>query len=174
MQSNTEINLEKANKEISSAKQGYSSEDLLQLVSFHIEQEEFGIDILLVQEIIRMVGITRVPNAEHFVVGVINLRGKVIPIINLRNRLGIASRDYDSFTRIIVIEFQDKVIGFIVDSVNEVIRIDRRTTEPPPSMVSGIDSQYITSIAKLKDRLLILLDLECLIAIENGENNDNK
>ncbi len=141
-----------------------AGEDLLQLVSFHVGNEEFGVDILRVQEIIRMVGITRVPNAADYVVGVINLRGKVIPIINLRKRLGMETIDYDTDTRIIVIEFQDKVIGFIVDSVNEVIRIDKNITETPPAMVSGIDSQFITAIAKLSDRLLILLDLEMILA----------
>lgn len=164
---NSDINHEKLEKTTS------ISEDLLQLVSFHVAQEEFGVDILRVQEIIRMVGITRVPNAAKYVVGVINLRGKVIPIINLRCRLGVPEKQNDSLTRIVVVEFQDKVIGFIVDSVNEVIRIDKRITEPPPPMVSGIDSQFITAIAKLEERLLILLDLERILAIDKEESEQD-
>ncbi len=140
-----------------------SSEDLIQLVSFNIGDEEFGVDITKVKEINRMVEITRVPNTPDFVVGVINLRGKVIPIINLRHRLGMILIENDKNTRIVVIEHDNKTIGFIVDNVNEVLRISRNITEPPPQMSGNVDSQFITSIGKLEDRLLILLDLEKII-----------
>ncbi len=138
-------------------------DELLQLVSFNIGDEEFGVDILRVQEINRMVQVTRVPNAPEYVEGVINLRGKVIPIIDLRRRLHMVDKDYDKDTRIIVVELESRVIGFVVDSVNEVLRINKSITEPPPKMVSGIDSDYITAIGKLEDRLLILLDLERIL-----------
>jgi len=137
----------------------YRSDELLQLVSFNIGDEEFGVDILKVQEINRMAQITRVPNAPEYVEGVINLRGKVIPIVDLRKRLGMPHKDYDKDTRIVVVELDAKVIGFVVDAVSEVIRIKKSITEPPPPMASGIDSEYITAIGKLEDRLLILLDL---------------
>ena len=146
------------------------STSLIQLVSFKIGEEEFGVDITKVQEIIRMVDITRVPNAPHFVEGVINLRGKVIPIIDMRKRLELDSKEYDKDTRIIVVEIEGKIVGFIVDSVSEVLRIDQAVTEAPPPMVSGINAEFITSIAKLDDRLLILLDLEkVLTSEEKGE-----
>ncbi len=145
------------------------ADDLLQLVSFNIGEEEFGVDILRVQEINRMVDVTRVPNAPDYVVGVINLRGKVIPIIDLRRRLGMPPKEYDKDTRIVVIEIDGKVIGFIVDSVNEVIRIKSEITEPPPPMVAGIDSEYITAIGKLEDRLLILLDLNRILSAKQQE-----
>jgi purine-binding chemotaxis protein CheW len=137
--------------------------ELLQLVSFNIGDEEFGVDILKVQEINRMVEVTRVPNAPDYVEGVINLRGKVIPIIDLRKRLGLTQKNSDKDTRIIVVELNQKVIGFIVDSVSEVLRINKSITEPPPRMVAGIESDYITAIGKLEDRLLILLDLEKIL-----------
>ncbi len=154
-----EINIEAQKKEANGI-----SNDLLQLVSFNIGEEEFGVDILKVQEINRMVEVTRVPNAPSFVEGVINLRGKVIPIIDLRMRLGLEQREKDKDTRIIVVELHSKVIGFVVDNVNEVLRINKTITEPPPPMVSGINSEYITSIGKLEDRLLILLDLEKILS----------
>ncbi len=158
-----EIDLAAQKKEMHGA-----SNDILQLVSFNIGEEEFGVDILKVQEIIRMVDITRVPNSPQFVEGVINLRGKVIPIIDLRLRLGLEPKAKDKYTRIIVVEFVSKVIGFVVDNVNEVLRLNKSITEPPPPMVSGIISEYITSIGKLDDRLLILLDLEkILLTTEN-------
>ena len=154
-----EINIEAQKKEANGI-----SNDLLQLVSFNIGEEEFGVDILKVQEINRMVDVTRVPNSPSFVEGVINLRGKVIPIIDLRLRLGLEQKEKDKDTRIIVVELDSKVIGFVVDNVNEVLRLNKSITEPPPPMVSGINSEYITSIGKLEDRLLILLDLEKILS----------
>lgn len=141
-------------------KQETNSSDLLQLVSFRIESEEFGVDILKVQEIIRMIQISKVPNSPEFVEGVINLRGRVIPVVSLRTKLGLTRIEQDKNTRIIVVELNGKTIGFIVDEVNEVLRIPAGITEAPPAVASGINSEFITSIAKLEDRLLILLDLE--------------
>lgn len=132
---------------------------ILQLVTFKLENEEFGVDILKVQEINKMMGITKIPNAPYFIEGVINLRGKIIPVVDLRKKLGFQSREYDKSTRIIVIELDGLVLGFIVDSVSEVLRVPANTIEPPPSIVSGIDSEYIEGVGKLDDRLLILLEL---------------
>lgn len=134
--------------------------ELLQLVSFNIGQEEFGVDILKVQEINKMSQITKVPNAPPFVEGIINLRGKVIPIIDLRTRLGMDKKEFDKNTRIIVVELDGRTIGFIVDAVSEVLRISKDITEQPPGLVAGVDQKYITAVAKLEDRLLILLDLD--------------
>lgn len=137
-----------------------ASSEILQLVSFTIGHEEFGVDILKVQEINRMIEITQVPNSPEFVDGVINLRGRVIPVISLRKKLGLDRIEHDRNTRIIVVDLSGKTIGFIVDSVSEVLRIPRNITEPPPAIATGVNSDYITSIARLEDRLLILLDLE--------------
>ncbi|KUG27919.1 positive regulator of chea protein activity (chew) [hydrocarbon metagenome] len=143
--------------------------ELMQLVTFSIGEEEFGVDILKVQEIIRMMEITKVPRAPDFVEGVINLRGKVIPIIDLRKRFGLSTRDHDKHTRIIVIEINNMIVGFVVDSVSEVLRIPSNTVEPPPPVVSGLESEYISGVGKLEDRLLILLDLDRLLS---GEERD--
>ncbi len=148
------------------------SEELLQLVSFTIGEEEFGVDILKVQEINRMVEVTRVPNAPEYVDGVINLRGKVIPIIDLRRRFGMERKEKDKNTRIIVVELNGKVLGFVVDAVSEVLRIPQSVTEPPPSIIAGIQAEYITAIGKLENRLLILLDLERVLTVE--EHNELK
>lgn len=150
---------------------------ILQLVTFKLENEEFGVDILKVQEINKMMNITKIPNAPSFIEGVINLRGKIIPIIDLRKRLGFYNRGYDKSTRIIVVELDGLVLGFIVDSVSEVLRIPGNTIEPPPSIVAGIESDYIEGVGKLNDRLLILLELKKIFAsperkeIENIEMN---
>jgi|YNPBryulayer2012_1023412.scaffolds.fasta_scaffold36019_2 purine-binding chemotaxis protein CheW len=147
-------------------------DELLQLVSFRIADEEFGVDIIKVQEIIRMVDITRVPNTPHYVIGVINLRGKVIPIIDMRRRLNLKETPYTKDTRIVVVEEENKIVGFIVDSVSEVLRISSSVLEPPPPMVSGISSDFITSIAKLEGRLLILLDLEKVLAKDDVKEDE--
>ncbi|BAH74422.1 chemotaxis protein CheW [Solidesulfovibrio magneticus] len=140
--------------------------ELLQLVTFGIGEEEFGIDILKVQEIIRIMDITKVPNAPPYVEGVINLRGKVIPVIDLRSRFGLDYHVHDSQTRIIVVDLHAMITGFVVDEVSEVLRIQSNTVEPPPPVVSGIESEYIKGVGKLDNRLLILLDLDKLIPIE--------
>ena len=139
-------------------------DELLQLVTFSTGDEEFGVDILRVQEIIRTMAITKVPKAPEFVEGVINLRGKVIPIIDLRRRFGLQSKAHDKHTRIIVIEINTMIVGFVVDSVSEVLRIPTSTVEPPPPVVAGLESEYISGVGKLEDRLLILLDLDRLLS----------
>ena len=141
-----------------------SDVELLQLVTFSTGDEEFGVDILRVQEIIRTMAITKVPKAPEFVEGVINLRGKVIPIIDLRRRFGLQSKAHDKHTRIIVIEINTMIVGFVVDSVSEVLRIPTSTVEPPPPVVAGLESEYISGVGKLEDRLLILLDLDRLLS----------
>ncbi|MHC1790214.1 chemotaxis protein CheW [Solidesulfovibrio sp.] len=139
--------------------------ELLQLVTFGIGEEEYGIDILEVQEIIRIMDITKIPNAPPHVEGVITLRGKVIPVIGLRCRFNMESRPHDSQTRIIVVDIRGIIIGFLVDGVSEVLRIQSHTVEPPPPVVAGIESEYIKGVGKLDNRLLILLDLDKLIPI---------
>ena len=140
-------------------------QELLQLVSFKIGEEEFGVDINIVQEINRMLQITKVPNTPDFIEGVVNLRGRIIPVIDLRVKLGLIKLEHGKNTRIVVIELKEQTIGFIVDEVNEVLRIPKSITETPPELVGGVNNEFITAIGKLEDRLLILLDLEKIFSI---------
>lgn len=142
---------------------GADDDNLIQLVTFKIAEEEFGVDILRVQEIIRIMPITKVPNSPEFVEGVINLRGKVIPVIDMRRRFGLAACAHDSQTRIMVMDLQGQIVGFVVDAVCEVLRIKASIVVPPPAVVAGIGSEYMRGVGKLEDRLLILLDLDKLI-----------
>lgn len=146
---------------------------ILQLVTFKLGTEEFGVDILKVQEINKMMSITKIPNAPTFIEGVINLRGKIIPIVDLRKRLGFRDQPYDKSTRIIVVELDGLVLGFIVDSVSEVLRIPENTIEPPPSMVAGIESEYIEGVGKLDERLLILLELKKVFSSPEKKDIEN-
>jgi purine-binding chemotaxis protein CheW len=137
-----------------------------QLVVFQLGAELYGVDIARVHEIIRLQSITRVPRAPSFVEGVINLRGKVIPVVDLRRRFGLPTTEHTRATRTVVVEIGDQVVGIIVDSVSEVLRVSTSTVEPPSPVVAGIDSEYLHGIAKLPERLVILLDLDRVLARE--------
>ncbi len=152
-----------------SVKEQKSDNERIQLVTFKVAQEEFGVDILRVQEIIRIMPITRVPNTPIFVEGVINLRGKVIPVIDIRKRFSLATVGHTNQTRITVMDLNGLVVGFVVDEVCEVLRIDAATIEPPPAVVAGMGSEYIRGVGKLQDRLLILLDLDKLLSEQEAE-----
>jgi purine-binding chemotaxis protein CheW len=158
--------MSKEDKSLAAAAEAAVGDDILQLVSFNIGTEEFGVDILKVQEINRMVEITKVPRSPEFVEGIINLRGKVIPIIDLRKRFSMEAAEHDKNTRIVVVDIDGQVMGMIVDAVSEVLRIPTNTIEPPPDVVAGIDSEYIRGVAKLQDRLLIFLDLARILSRE--------
>ena len=154
---------------IEQAKNAKVDQELLQLVGFHLSGEEYGIDILKVQEIIRMLPITRVPNAPKSVEGVINLRGKVIPVMNLRNKFSMEDKQANKNTRIIVVNVGNKTLGVIVDSVSEVLRLSVDKVQPPPSVVTDNRSDYIKGIGKIGERLLILLDLDKIFAAEAAD-----
>ncbi|MFQ5328863.1 MAG: chemotaxis protein CheW [Thermodesulfobacteriota bacterium] len=144
---------------------------VLQLVAFNIGEEEFSVPILNVQEIIRMSEITRVPHTSEFIGGVINLRGKVIPIVDLRSRFGIDRFDEgNNRGRIVVINSEERVVGLVVDSVSEILRMDASIIEPPPDFLGKVSSDYINGVGKLKDRLIVLLNLEKVLDESDVEN----
>ena len=136
----------------------------LQVVTFHLGKEEFAVPILQIQEINKIVEITRVPNSPPFVEGVINLRGKVIPIIDLRKRFNLPLTELGKLSRIVVVNIADKNLGLIVDSVSEVLRLNTNSIEPPPTIVAGIDSDYIKGLGRIEDKIVILLDLNKILS----------
>ena len=140
--------------------------DERQLVVFQLGAELYGVEIARVHEIIRLQAITRVPRAPAFVEGIINLRGKVIPVVDLRRRFGLPTAEHTRASRIVVVEIGDQVVGLIVDAVSEVLRIAGATVEPPSPVVAGPESEYLRGIAKLPERLVMLLDLDRVLARE--------
>ncbi len=137
-----------------------------QLVSFRIGYEEFGISIMKVQEIIRMQEITKIPQMPDFIEGVINLRGNVIPIVDLRKRFNLFITEKTNESRIVVVSVLNKVMGIIVDGVSEVLRLTDDQIEPPPQVISNIGREYIKGIGKLDKRLLILLEIDRILSSE--------
>lgn len=140
---------------------GFSDE--LQLVAFSLAGEEYAVDILYVQEINRLLNITRVPKAPYYIEGVINLRGNVVPVIDLRKRFSLPPREITDRTRIIIIKIREITVGIIVDSVLEVLRIPSSAVEPPPGLTGAVDQEFLHGVGKLNERLLILLNLEKVI-----------
>ncbi len=140
-------------------------EQLMQLVGFTIGNEQFGVDILMVQEIIRSAPITSVPNSPDFIEGVINLRGNIIPVIELRKRLNLFREDADSKDAwILILDIDSRVTGFIVDSVTRVLKIMESTIEPPPDVVvAGLANQYIRGVCDIGEDLLIMLDFNRIL-----------
>ena len=130
-----------------------------QLVVFELGEENFGVDISSVESIIKMQELTKVPHAPGFVEGVTNLRGIVLPVLDLRKRFSMPKADESKDTRIVVTNVEGIKVGMIVDSVSEVLTIPDSVIEPTPPMISSVDTAFITGIAKLDNRLVILLDL---------------
>ncbi len=145
----------------------------LQIVGFMLGEEEYAVDILSVNEILKMTPITRVPKANEFVRGVINLRGNVVPIINLRKKFKGEEKAVDDTTRIIILTIDDNRFGIIVDNVTEVIRINTEDIEEP-NLIDSLDKKYVEGVGKYDGRLLILLKLEQILTIveANEEKGD--
>jgi purine-binding chemotaxis protein CheW len=154
---------------LASAKALGEATGTMQLVSFRLDQEEYGIEITKVQEIILMGDITRVPQTPNFIKGLINLRSTVIPIVDLRLRFGLKEESPTDDTRIMVVNVGGKTIGIIVDAVSEVLRISQEQISPPPPTVAGLGREYLTGLVKLNKRLLILLDIDKILIQDEAQ-----
>lgn len=135
----------------------------IQLVVFRLGKEEYAVDINQVREIIKIADITRVPKAPEFIEGVINLRGQISPIMDLRKRLNLPVSEKDEDTRIIITEVGSSVVGMIVDSVTEVRRLSEKSIDSTPSISTGVGTEFIRGVGKVDDRLLIVLDIEKIL-----------
>jgi purine-binding chemotaxis protein CheW len=151
--------------------EGYNAaqDEESQLVVFELSGEFYGVDISAVNTIIRMQEITEIPRSPDFVEGVINLRGSIIPVIDLRKRLGLKVSEPTRASRIIVIEANNQMIGMVVDAVAETIRLPQNAVEPPSPIVLSADVEYVRGIGKLPDRLVVLLDLDKVLAPKEVE-----
>lgn len=139
-----------------------------QLVVFKLANEYYGVDIALVESIIKMQTLVAVPHAPDFIEGVTNLRGVILSVVDLRKRFGLPNIEANKDTRIIVVEINNLIVGMIVDAVTEVLRLQEETIQPPPPLMVTAASAFITGIAKIDERLVILLDLKKVLSIEEA------
>jgi purine-binding chemotaxis protein CheW len=142
-----------------------SSSDKDQYVTFTLEGEEYGVEVLKVQEIIGYQGFTRVPSVPSFVKGVINLRGLVVPVVDLRLKFSMDEKDYDKFTVILIMEVGDRTIGAIVDSVSDVLTLDNEDVQATPDFSSGISVDFISGMGRLGDKIIIMLDIDKVLNV---------
>ncbi|GIV64405.1 MAG: chemotaxis protein CheW [Chloroflexota bacterium] len=140
-----------------------------QLVVFELENEKYGVDIASVEGIIKMQEITRLPHAPEFIEGITNLRGTIVPVVDLRTRFGLPRKEPTRDTRIVIANMDSSKVGIIVDAVTQVIRVAEDKIEPPPQMSVTINSAFIKNIAKLESELVILLDLGKVLSTEERE-----
>ena len=133
-------------------------------LTFTLGQEEYGIEILKVQEIRGYEAVTRIANAPDFIKGVVNLRGTIVPIVDMRIKFSLGNADYNEFTVVIILNVAHRVVGMVVDSVSDVIRLGAEQVRPTPDFSSTFDTQYITGLGTIDDRMLILVDIEKLMS----------
>ncbi len=153
-----------------------SQEDaLMQLVGFEIVTERFGVDILMVQEILRSAEVTPVPNSPEFIEGVINLRGNIIPVIDLRKRLNLLDEnDTSEGSWVLILNINNKIVGFVVDQVTEVIKVEEDSIEAAPEIiVSGLECQYIQGVCEIDEQLVIILDFDLVLFNEEQKILDD-
>lgn len=139
----------------------------LQLVVFAMAKELYGVSIDSVHEIVKVPDITQVPDAPAYLVGVINLRGKIIPVIDLRRRLNLQGMERTKTSRVLITENEGRLVGLLVDAVSEVLKLQPEAVEAPPEMISSIGVEYITGVAKMELRLIILLDLKKVLSVDD-------
>jgi purine-binding chemotaxis protein CheW len=142
------------------------SGEVMQLISFTVGVEEYGLELLRVKEVIRMRQITWLPKAPPCVKGIINLRGDVIPIVALRERFGLASQEQTAMTRVIVVEVEGRMVGMVVDSASQVVRVPADQFDPPPPIMGDTDRSFITAVGKLDDKLIIMIDVDKILSSE--------
>lgn len=140
----------------------------VQMVVFKLEKEEFAVDIQQVREVLKMTQVTPLPQSAHYIEGVINLRGEVIPVVDLRKRFELPLGERGEQTRIIIVEIQKSNVGLIVDSVTEVLRFSSSAIQPPPTKIAGTRTDLIKGVGKVADRLLIVLNLEKILTTEEA------
>ena len=141
--------------------------DVIQLVSFALDDVEYGVDILNVYEIQKMPQIAHLPNSPDFIKGILNLRGDVIPVVDLRIRFGIEAVEPTDFSRIIIIETENKKIGLFVDNVRKVVRVPLTNVSPPSDIITDLSEEFIDGIGRLQDSLIIILNITNIAAAED-------
>lgn len=159
---------------IPGAEGGSPAEKRLEILSFMLESEEYGVDIMSIREIIRPVPITIVPRVPDYILGIVSLRGRIIPVYDLRNRLKLTPVDRPRKPRYIVLTTKFGLVGMVADTVTGVVRIPESAVDPPPSVINGEEGEFIRGLAKDGDRLIILLNAERIFTIGSGTHSNGR
>jgi purine-binding chemotaxis protein CheW len=147
------------------ASAGLASE-VKHLISFTVGDEEYGLELLRVKEVIRVRQITWLPKAPACVKGIINLRGDVIPIISLRDRFGLEAVEHTARTRVIVVEVEGRLVGMVVDSASQVVRVPSDQFDPPPQAIGALSAEFIMAVGKIGDKLVIMIDVDRILSTD--------
>ncbi|MGP9833594.1 chemotaxis protein CheW [Marinobacter sp. NSM] len=154
-----------ADKDLLEAKEDSASRtDVQEYLTFSLGEEQYALDIMSVKEIRGYEAVTRIANAPSFIKGVINLRGEIVPIVDLRIKFGVGEARYDEFTIVIVIQIHDRLVGIVVDAVSDVVSLSEQERRPPPEFGVAFDSRFLVGLAKLQNKMIILVDIEALVS----------
>jgi len=165
VEDNQEINNDST--EVEKEDEVIAEETIVQLVSFNLSNDvEYGINILSVHEILKTSEIARLPNTPSFIKGVINLRGKIIPVIDVRKRFGFSAVKITDLTRVIIVQLDEKLVGLMVDNVNQVVRIPTNSIDSPNELIKGVSEEFICGVGRLEDRLIVILKLSSVLLLE--------
>ncbi|MDX1756113.1 MAG: chemotaxis protein CheW [Marinobacter sp.] len=148
---------------IETAENQVARTDVREYLTFSLGEEHYALDIMAVKEIRGYEAVTRIANAPDFIKGVINLRGDIVPIVDLRLKFNVGEATYDEFTIVIVIQIHDRMVGIVVDGVSDVISLSREERRPPPEFGVAFDSRFLVGLAKVQDHMVILVNIEALI-----------
>ena len=174
MESLEQNEVKQVKQEIKRRKKDSEVEDLEQYVTFVIGEETYGVEVLKVQEIIGMTRITHVPNTMDFMRGVINLRGSVVPVVDMRIKFNMEEKEYDNFTVILIVEVRERLVGMIVDAVSDVVAIPVNNIQETPHFTTRIETDFIEGIGRIDDQLIIILNVNKILTIEELEQIDRE
>jgi len=153
-------------------RQEEEEEEQIQILTFQLADEEYGLNIMDIKEIVRPKEPTEVPRTPHYVLGIISLRGMIVPIFDVRKRLGLKATESNPGNRVIVVNLRDHFFGLLVDSVVQVLDLPLSRIEPPPEIIGGVDGEYCRGIGRIDDRLIILLNLQRILTVDDDDISD--
>ena len=143
-------------------------EPMVELMGFHVAGEEYGVDIMRIKEITPVFELTPIPRAPHYILGILSLRGNILPVFDLKRRLGLPEGEPSPKARIIVLTNRDEQVGILVDGITSAVRIPAEAVEPPPPVLRGAEADFVRGVGRFRDRMLILLDIDRVLGVETG------
>ncbi|NOY52697.1 MAG: chemotaxis protein CheW [Deltaproteobacteria bacterium] len=157
---------ERANESADELQEKSREESFLTLMGFKLAEEEYAVDIMQIKEITIPTELTPIPRAPEYILGILSLRGNILPVFDAKRRLGLPAREETHRTRIIIVNHQGEQVGLLVDDITSAARISASAIEPPPPILNGVEAEYITGVGRVNDRMIILMDIEKICRME--------